>query len=229
MKTLLVTSLLIGAGVVIINSVEKTGTLVDNSKVTYNITEDKKLDGPIQVTDNDKVVRLTGMYTANKRSGNWYCFDKNGKLALRYNYTAGKLVALEQEAFSSVDIKVMDRDPEVVKNARIPVPICDLEQYKKIMLAELEDQIPPKERAAKARVNAEITAMIDASGEAKYVALYSINNVEHKATLFLKDKVFTINWLPAELNGKTYRSELKFSGVFDIDPSNLNKRFIWNY
>ena len=229
MKTLFATTLFIGLGAIIVNSVEKTGTLVDNSKVTYNVTEDNKLNGPIKITDVSKVVRLSGAFTDNKRSGNWYAFDADGKMALRYNYTAGKLVALDQTAYATVEIKVIDKDPEVTKNARIPVPICDLEQYKKILLAELEDQLPGKERAAVATVNAEITAMVDAKGEAKYVAVYAINGVENKATLFLKDKIFNIEWLPAQLGDKTYKSEVKFSGSFKIDPSTHAKRFIWNY
>ena len=229
MKALLTSSLIVGLAAALFTTIEKSGSLVDKSKVTYNITEDKKLSGPFIIEDAAKVTRLRGSYADNKRSGDWYCFDQTGKVVLRYNYTANKLLSLDQNSVSSLEIKVIDKDPDVSTNARIPIPICSIEQYKTLLVEELKDQIPPRERAEKATVNADITASIDQNGSAKYTALYYVKGVEYKANLYTKDKLFNLEWLPAKYNDKTYKSEVKFSSTFEIDPNAFQRRFVWNY
>ena len=229
MKILLTTSLFAGLATMLILGVEKTGKLVDQSKVTYHLTEEKKLDGAFLIEDAANVTRLRGTYKGDKRSGDWYCFDATGKLVLRYNYTASKLLSVDQNSIAGLDIKVIDKDQTVATNARIPVPICSVDQFKKLLEAELKDQIPAKERAGKAKVSADFLAMVNAKGEAKYVATYAINGIEYKANLSFNDKVFNMEWLPAEYEGKTYKSEVRFSSTFEIDPNTFNRRFIWNY
>ncbi len=229
MKTLLTSSLIVGLAAVLFSTIEKSGTLVDQSKVTYNITEDKKLSGAYLIQDATNVTRIRGSYTDNKRSGDWYCFDQTGKMVLRYNYNANKLLSLDQDAVSALEIKVVDKDPDVATNARIPVPICSIEQYKKLLIEELKDQIPTKERTEKVSVTADITAIVDANGSAKYIAFYVLKGVEYKAILYTKDKLFNLEWLPAKYNDKTYKSEVKFSSTFDVDPGSTTRRFVWNY
>lgn len=229
MKIALTSSLIVGLAAVLFSTVEKSGSLVDQSKVTYNLTEDKKLTGAYLIQDAANVIRLRGSYTDNKRSGDWYCFDQTGKLVLRYNYTANKLLSLDQSSLTSLEIKVIDKDPDVTTNARIPIPVCSVDQFKKLMVEELKDQIPAKDKAEKVSVTADITAMIDANGAAKYAALYYIKGVEYKATIYTKDKLFNLEWLPAKYNDKTYKSEVKFSSTFDLDPNAFNRRFVWNY
>lgn len=230
MNILLSTSLVLGLAASIFFYTEKTGKLVDESKVTYNINENKKLEGAFKIEDAANVLRLRGSYIADKRSGDWYCFDAKGKMVLRYNYTVGKLLSLEQGDLTTLDIKVLDKNTEVANNASIPIPICSIDQYKTILIEELKDQLPGKEKAGIIDVTAEIIAMIDGNGSAKYVALYAVNGVENKVVIYLKDKLFDLEWLPAKYNGKTYKSEVKFSTSFQIDPStSSSKRFVWNY
>lgn len=229
MKLILTSSLLVALATALYSTIEKSGTLVDQSKVTYNITEDKKLSGAFVIEDAAKVIRLRGSYTDNKRSGDWYCFDQTGKMVMRYNYSANKLLSLDQASLSSLEIKVVDKDPDVSTNARIPVPICSVEQFKKILVEELKDQIPAKDRSEKVSLTADITAMIDQHGSAKYIALYIMKGVEYKANIYTKDKLFNLEWLPAKYNDKTYKSEVKFSSTFELDPGASMKRFVWNY
>ncbi|SFG57950.1 toxin-antitoxin system YwqK family antitoxin [Pedobacter insulae] len=229
MKVVLTSSLIVGLAVALFSTIEKKGNLIDQSKVTYNITEDKKLNGAYLIEDADNVTRLRGSYVDNKRTGDWYCFDKAGKLVLRYNYTANKLLSLDKDAMTTLEIKVVDKDVDVATNARIPVPICSVEQYKKLLIEELKDAIPAKDRAEKLSVTADITAMVDQNGSAKYVALYLLKGVEYKANLYTKDKLFSLEWLPAKYNDKTYKSEVKFSSTFELDPGDMSRRFIWNY
>ncbi|RZK25061.1 MAG: hypothetical protein EOO43_06485 [Flavobacterium sp.] len=229
MKILFTSSLIVGLAAALFTTIEKTGSLVDQSKVTYNITEDKKLSGPFIIEDVSKVTRLRGSYADNRRSGDWYCFDQTGKVVLRYNYTANKLLSLDQNSVAALEIKVLDKDADVATNARIPIPICSVEQYMKLLVEELKDQIPPKDRAEKSTISADITAMVDQNGSAKYTALYYLKGVEYKANLYTKDKLFNVEWLPAKYNDKTYKSEVKFSTTFELDPNGFQRRFVWNY
>ncbi len=229
MKIFLTTSLVLGLATSLIFTTEKTGKLVDGSKVTFNIDDQKSLTGAFKIEGDANMLRLRGSYVANKRSGDWYAFNSKGEMVLRYNYTADKLLSLAKDDLATLEIKVIDKNDNVATNARIPVPICSIEQYKRILTEELKDQLPGKDRADKATVTAEITAMIDNNGAAKYVALYVVNGVENKAVVYLKDKVFNLEWLPAKYEDKTYKSEVKFNTTFQVDPADNSRRFVWNY
>ena len=59
---------------------------------------------------------------------------------------------------------------------------------------------------------------------------FAINGIENKLVVYLKDKLFNLDWLPAQYNDKTYKSEVKFSTSFQIDSStSSSKRFVWNF
>ncbi|KQC01164.1 hypothetical protein [Pedobacter sp. Hv1] len=227
MKILLTTSLVLSLSFV--SFIEKTAMLIDQSKVTYQIGENKKLNGLYTIEDQQKNIRIRGNYKENKRIGDWYCFDAKGQTVLRYNYTTQKILTLDQESIATVDIKVLSNDTEVNDNATVAIPICSIDQYKKILIAELKDQMPPKDKSEAAKVTASITALVDKDGKAKYIATYILDQVTHQSTLFLKDKVFNIEWLPAKYKGQSYSAEVKFETAFKIDPSAGTRRFIWNY
>lgn len=230
MNILSFTTVALGAIVGFFTTVEKTGKLVDDSKVTYNIGEDKQLNGAYKIEDAAKVLRLRGSYLGNKRTGDWYCFNAAGKVVLRYNYTVDKLLSLEQTELDALEISVIDKNEDVKTKASIPLPICSIDQYKMLLTEELKDQIPTKDIQGIVTVNAEITALVDSKGGAKYVANYAINGVDYKLVIYLKDKLFDLDWIPAKFNEKTYKSEVKFATSFKMDSANtLNKRFIWNY
>ncbi len=230
MKLLLSTSLVLSVVTGLFFATEKSGKLVDQSKVTYNVGEDKQLNGAYKIEDASNVLRLRGSYTANKRAGDWYCFNAAGKMVMRYNYTVGKLLSLEQAELAALEIQVIDKNKEVTTGASIPLPVVSIEQYKKLLVEELKDQIPAKERVGKVEVTAEITALVSAKGDAKYIANYSINGIDNKLVIYLKDKLFDLEWIPAKYNDKTYKSEVKFSTSFQMDSaSSSSKRFVWTF
>ncbi len=230
MKMFVFATVALGSIVGFFTTTEKTGKLVDDSKVTYNIGEDKQLNGAYKIEDAGNSLRLRGNYLDNKRTGDWYCFNTAGKVVLRYNYSVGKLLSLEQTELDALEISVIDKNEEVKTKASIPLPICSIEQYKQLLIGELKDQIPAKEIQGVVTVNAVITALVDSKGGAKYLASYSISGVEYKTVVYLKDKLFDLDWIPAKFNDKTYKSEVKFATSFQIDAANAsNKRFIWNY
>jgi len=228
MKIFIASSLLIGLTLITLNSIEKTGKLIDKSQVTYNLTEDKVLDGAYTIQDAANVTRLRGSYAKDKRTGNWYCFNSKGKLVLRYNYDLKKLVHFEDEELNGVEITVLDKDTDVVKNASIPLPICSIEQFKTLIVSELKDEISLKNKDVGADVEAEITALVKADGKVLYNVKYALKGLSYTTMVFPKDKLFSIQWLPATYKDKAYKSEFKFSSTFKLEASD-HKRFIWNY
>ena len=228
MKILLTSSLLIGFAFNSFNLTEKTGKLIDKSQVTYNITDNKVLDGVFTIADTAIVTRLRGSYAQNKRVGNWYCFNAQGKVVLRYNYDLNKLVALEKEEFNAVEIKILDKDAKVAEKASVPIPVCAIDQYKSLMIAELKDELSHNGKLSAGNVEAKITALVKADGTAIYTAQYNLAGVSYTTKIYPKDKLFTIQWLPATYEGKALKSEFTFVSSFMFKPGD-HKRFIWNY
>jgi len=214
-------------GIISLNK-EKTAKLSDNSVVKYNVDDNGKKAGAFVISSAKGITLLRGSYLNDVRTGDWYCFDKTGQVLLRYNYSLKKLVALDNKQISDFEFKVLDNNEDVTKNARIPVPICSIEQFKSLFISELINQIPPKLKSAKANFQAEVTILINEKGDAKYIAKYIVEGYEYKTSLDLDNKIFKVEWLPAVYNDKAYKAEVKFNVNFSIDPSD-QKRFIWNY
>lgn len=225
MKTFLISNFLIAMIATLALFTEKEGQLIDSSKVTYNI-ENKMLNGRYLIKDTKAQIRLQGSYKDNKRSGNWYCFNAEGKMVLRYNYDVKKLISLDDKAFDSVEVEILDKNPDVVSKASNPYPMCDIGQLKTILIEELKND--PKFKSEAGMIDANITVKINAEGKAQYYAKYTLNNVVYDTTIFLQDKLFTIEWFPSQYESRSYKSEFNFSARFQLLPSD-HKRFIWNY
>lgn len=209
------------------DKVEKSAKLIDQSKVFYNLSEDDKLEGAYEIKDVNQLTRLRGSYIKNKRAGNWYCFDASGKMVLRYNYDLKKLVSLDEDQFAGVSVTVLDKDPDAVKNASMPVAVCSMDQMKKIVEEQLKNDIPAKMKAEGGQVTADFSIKVNPDGGAKYFAKYVFKDLSYTTMVYVKSKVFELEWLPATYNGKAYKSEVTFSSTFDLIPGD-HKRFIWN-
>lgn len=221
------TAVLITMVMSIMPPVEKTARLVDQSKIVYNVSDNQVLNGAFEIKDLKNVTRLRGSYTNDKRSGNWYCFDASGKVVLRYNYDLKKLISLDEDQFAGVSVTVLDKDPDAVKNASMPVAVCSMDQMKKIVEEQLKNDIPAKMKAEGGQVTADFSIKVNPDGEAKYFAKYVFKDLSYTTMVYVKSKVFELEWLPATYNGKAYKSEVTFSSTFDLIPGD-HKRFIWN-
>lgn len=227
MKSLITFTLVTGLVSGVFSIIEKSGRLVDQSKVSYNLSDDKTFHGAFEIKDVKDITRLRGSYTNNSRSGNWYCFDTDGKMVLRYNYDLKKLVSLDQEQLSGLTITVIDKNSDVSNNASAPIPICSIDQLKKIVEEQLKNDMPAKLKAEGGKVSANFIIKVNPEGEAKYFAEYVFKEVSYTTMVFVKNKIFQIDWLPATFEGKAYKSEVAFSSSFELTPGD-HKRFIWN-
>ncbi|WP_231491624.1 hypothetical protein [Pedobacter sp. Leaf170] len=228
MKSLLITTVSTLFLSVLIVNVDKTEKLKDNSVANYQLDENGKKSGPFKITSSKGGILLSGSYKDGNRVNDWYCFDRNGNVTLRYNYNLKKLILLSEKQIADYEFKVDDSNAEVQEKFQAPFPICSAEQFKGLLISEFIQQIPAKQKTSKANLKGEVTALISETGRVKYFVKYVLDGYEYKTSVDLDNKVFNVEWIPATYKDKTYKSEAKFNIDVAIDPT-TERRFIWNY
>lgn len=231
MKNLILSSLVLGASLVsftLINSVQKEVKLIDDSKLIYNVNEKNELHGAYSVLNTKETVTIRGSYTDNKRTGNWYCFNNDKSMFLRYNYDQKKILFIDTVAIKKAEIVIVDKNPEAVKNSSISVPVCPIDQYLSIMKKEITESFPPPHMEYTGPTQIEIVAKVDANGQAKYQANYIFDKIKRSISISGKNKAFTIDWIPAMYDGKGIASEFKVATEVSFSNADGHKRFNWN-
>jgi hypothetical protein len=208
---------------------EISGTLSDNSKVVYNVSEDKKLDGPFSISREDKLV-LRGSYKNNERAGNWYCFNPDGTVYMRYNYDQKKLVALDTARIARATVEIPGAKNEDA-NASIPIPVCSIDQYVSLLGAEFRRLILLDNKNAEGVIPVELIASIDKNGKAIYSGTYNAEGVSMTKRLKPDAKLFNIEWLPASSRGEKVAALFKVNMTVDLSSNDIGRqRFRWtNY
>lgn len=225
-KTLIVTTALAFSA----NGTQKTTYLSDQSKLNYNVSDGKILDGAYELYTPDEKMTLRGAYKDNARVGNWYAFNADGSTFLRYNYGLKKLVALDTVAIQRVNYEIKSDNEEVKKGASIPVPICSIEQYISLIGTEFQRKTLKENKAATGTLDVDLIANVDATGKARYSAFYQIDGFKFNTKIVLSEKLFNIEWLPATYKGEGVASTFKVSFTADFSPDPTKRqRFTWNY
>jgi len=211
-------------------NVEKAGVLSDKSKVIYHLSDDKKMDGPFSISTGESKLFLRGSYKDNKRTGNWYCFNPDGTVFLRYDYDSKKLLALDVKAISRAGFEIKGASEAVKKDASIPVPICSVEQYISLLGTELQRLIFAENKNADGSLDVELTASVDAKGRASYSGTYNANGIPVTKRIKLNEKLFDVEWIPSTYKGEALASTFTVKMQFDLsrDPY-ARQRFSWNY
>jgi len=209
---------------------EKSALLSDKSKVVYNVTDDKKLDGAFVISSAEDKLLLRGVYKDNQRSGNWFCFNPDGTVFMRYNYDLKKVVALDSKAISRAKIDIDSKDKTIQTDASVPVPVCSVQQYISLVGVEFERQIMQENKSAEGLLEADLIASIDKDGKATYSANYDANGITMKKKIRLNDKLFNIEWIPASYKGEKLASTfaVKIAAQLGSDPRK-RQRFTWAY
>jgi hypothetical protein len=229
MNALLKTALITTVFTVFAATQEKTAELSDKSKVVYNLTEDKQLNGAYVVSTPDDKMSLRGLYKDNQRSGNWYAFNPDGSIFLRYNYDLKKLIMLDTVAINRARFTVAG-NAEAQKLGTVPVPICSIEQYISILGTELQRKVWAENKSAEGTLDVDLTATVDANGQARYSGTYMAGAIKVTKKLIVNEKLFNIEWLPATYKGEnlagTFTVNMQVN--FSSDPTK-RQRFVWNY
>jgi hypothetical protein len=208
---------------------QKSVILSDQSKLVFNSPDSKRLDGPYIVSSNDKVF-LRGVYKNDMRTGNWYAFNENEKLFMRYNYDLKKILFVDTTSIGRLNINIASSDPVVKEKASIPVPISSIDQYVSLLGAELKRIILKENKNAQGALTADLITNIDKNGRPTYYATYPANGVLAKTRLFVAEKNFNLEWIPASYNGETYASSFSVKAKIDFGQEIPGRqRFQWVY
>lgn len=229
--TLFIKTTLISATFLLLASTqEKVATLSDQSKVVYHVSDNKKMDGQFTITSSASKLLLRGSYKDNERSGNWFCFNPDGTVFMRYNYDLKKVVALDDKAISRAMIDIHSTDENVKKEASVPVPICSVEQYISLIGVEFERQIMAENKSAEGALEADLVASINMDGKATYSANYQANGIMMRKKIKLNEKLFNIEWVPASYKGEKLGSTftVKMAAILGSDPLK-RQRFTWAF
>ncbi|TKC10747.1 hypothetical protein FA048_11285 [Pedobacter polaris] len=234
MKTILYPILISGALIASIinpdNSVQKTKILSDNSRLTYNVNEKNKLEGAYFVENTQKNVWIRGTYKEEKRSGNWYAFNSDKTVFMRYNYDLKKMLYLDTVAIKKADITITDKNEEFAKNASAPFPICSIDQYTSLLTEAAKASYPKEIIIYNQPIDITIIATVKSAKDVKYVASYSHKGERYAYNINTKNIDFDIDWIPSTYNGKDVEAEFKVQAKMEFSSNGAGKqRFVWNY
>jgi len=209
---------------------EKTSVLSDQTKVVYAMNDAKKLEGVYSIVKDDEKVFLRGIYKDNARAGNWYAFNNNGNVFVRYNYDLKKLLFLDTTSINRLKVEIETTDPEVKEKASIPVPISSIDQYISLLGTELRRVVLKENKNAAGTLDADLITNIDKNGKASYTAAYVVDGIPVTKRLIISEKAFDIDWIPSSYKGTNYASVFSVKARIDFaDKPGIKQRFIWVY
>jgi len=209
---------------------QKTSILSDQTKVVYAMNDSKKFEGAYSVLKDEDKIFLRGVYKDNSRSGNWYAFNNNGDVFLRYNYDLKKLLFLDTVSINRIKVDIDANDPVVKEKASIPVPIASIDQYISLLGTELKRVVLKENKSADGTLDADLVTNIDQNGKATYEAHYVADGIPVTKRLIIAEKAFNIDWIPSSYNGKNYAAAFSVKARIDFaQKPGIKQRFIWVY
>jgi hypothetical protein len=231
MKNIL-TALLLAQGVLAFaqNTLkEKKTSIATNTSLVYQVDDNKIKNGAyfVENTSNNKVW-LKGNYAENKRIGNWYFFDGENNVMLRYNFDTNRLLYLSPEFYKNSTIQI-DTDSEDVKSkAIVPVPLFPMELLLNLA-SENTDVIYVLNNKVSDTDRINFVSSIKSTGK----AVYSLEDVSGKKILKdieLKIKDFPLDWLPANYNNENLNSKIYIPIVINRKENvSEPRRNRWNF
>ena len=208
----------------------KIAVLSDRSKVNYTLNESKHINGSFTVVNAEDKLFLRGAYKDNKRIGNWYAFNTNGNVFLRYNYDSNKLLFLDTVSMSRIKVEIKSKDNAVTEGASIPFPILSVDQYVSLLGTEFKRVILRENKNASGTIDVDFIANIDEKGRSYYEAVYNADNIPTTKKLIISEKPFDLQWIPASYKGDNYASVFSVKVRVNLSDRGVNlQRFNWNF
>ncbi|MEJ7557047.1 MAG: hypothetical protein WKF66_01985 [Pedobacter sp.] len=201
-------------------------TLPDGSTLTYNSLYGN-LNGAYTISiENDPILR--GSFNNGKRVGNWFFFNRDKSLFMRYNYDLNKLLSIDEKKLALAKTTVLSSDENISKKASVPIPLLSLDQYFALMSEEVKKVIAKGISRNVTRVEAQILAKIDTLGLASYEVVYKIKGKQTTQKFTPLFGTLNIEWIPAIYEGKRYPSEFSYDSELELrqDAEHI-KRFYW--
>lgn len=206
---------------------ENTVNLNDGSKLTYQILNGLK--NGLYSIKKDGVTLLRGNYVNDKRVGNWYFFNPDNSLYMRYNYDQHKLLFVDDKVLTVANIRVLSDDEEVRNKASIALPIASLSQYYSLALESAKKALPEALKVSSDPIKAVLVASIDPTGNATYSVNFSAKGASQKLDFLIDHPEFKIEWIQSMLNGKGYPAEFSIETTLSYERNQDEvKRFYWH-
>lgn len=206
---------------------EQSVDLNDGSKLTYQILNGSR--NGLYSIKNDGVTLLRGNYVNGKRVGNWYFFNPDNSLYMRYNYDQRKLLFVDDKVLTVANIRVLTDDAEIKNKASIALPIASLSQYYALALESAKKAIPAALQLPGNPIKALLVANVDSEGNATYTVNFNSKGESQKVDFIIDHPEFKVEWIPSTLNGKGYPAEFSIETTLSYEKNQDEvKRFYWH-
>lgn len=204
--------------------------LLDGNVINYT-TQYEILSGVFLVTKGvEKKEIMRGNYLNGKKRGNWYYFNYDGSLFLRYNFDSNKVYSLDAKSLTTFSVEINAND-DLKTLASIPVPLWSFDSFYVLATEYATKAVDLKHLSRLSNKDVTITVNVSDDGRAKYYVVYSLDNKEFKNEFIIMDKVLEIDWLPSTYKDQKFSSIVTFKTKLNTNQSNNDgghKRMNWN-
>ena len=210
-------------------TIEKKARIDNVSLAVYNVdsrSQEKEGIYAVKNLSNDGLW-LQGTYKDDQRAGNWNFFNKDFKLAMRYNYDQKKVAFVDSKALKNVSVTILSNDDKVKNGASAPLPLCSVDYYLQLVANNIYGFSDSKNWGA----DAEITAHVGTDGNATYSVTYLVDGKKSATQkVNLPKNKFAIEWIPSMYNNKAIESEFTAYVKIAADESvpDQTKRLRWD-
>ncbi len=203
---------------------EKRVVLPDSSVLSYLVNQDK-ING-LYVIKKGNVDLARGNYVDNQRVGNWYFFNVDKSVFLRYNYDNKKLLFVDNKTLALASVAVKSDNEDVNSKASISMPIFSLEQYLILATVAAESAVRQDQQDKLNNKEVQIIAKVDKKGIAQYFLNYEIKGKTYQDKINLG---VNVDWIPASYNGVNYDSDFSLKTVLSFSKEQgFHRKIDWN-
>jgi hypothetical protein len=204
--------------------------LLDGSVLRYT-SQYGLISGLFKVNQaQEKEDLIRGNYVEGKQKGNWYFFNFDNSLFLRYNYDSRKVLFIDTKKLAMFKLNVLSEDENIRKGASVPIPLWSLDSFYVIATESAKEVINGNDRRQLLNKQFDIKVQIDANGKPKYFVMYSIGAKKTEREFLVNMGYAALDWLPSSFKDVTYPSEVVFSTKFislESVEDEGHRRFNW--
>jgi hypothetical protein len=207
---------------------ERKKVLFEDTELIYTVTEKNEKNGPVFIKDSKKdKTFLKGLNAQDKPSGKWYFYNEDGSLESHYNFDMNKLLYIDTAYLKKIDVKILDKDPEIVQNASIPTLLYPSHLLLKLISNDV--QISDADFGGKNQLPIKLTVIIQATGDTEYYVEYAVGNLFTKKKVVLTTKFLDNIWIPSHYKNKNTKSSFTINTSINSDYKAGHRKFNWTY
>jgi hypothetical protein len=207
---------------------ERKKVLFEDTELTYTVTEKNEKNGPVFIKDSKKgKTYLKGLNAQDKPSGKWYFYNEDGSLESHYNFDLNKLLYIDTAYLKKIEVKIMDKNPDIVQNASIPILLYPSHLFLKQISNDV--QIPEEDYNGQSNLAVKLKAIIQVNGGVEYSVEYLVERRTVERKIILSNTDLKNIWLPATYKGNHIKSSFSINTSVSSDKTKSNhSKFYWN-